>query len=525
MNENINFLNFFYNTGKSTEESYPSQIVDFFPALVFVYDLEHEKVSFSNRKFSSYFGLNAFDRKDRENLLSRLFEPEDWQHINEDLAKFILLNEDEMLSFCSRLKSKQGTSELFKVMTTVLRRDYLGKASSLLFICQDIIRDIKINGDSQSRKKLFDETEELLHFGTWTFFVDEDIMEWSSGLSLMLGYEKSPQVTTQMMFISHIADYDKEVFERCIGKAIEEKADFEIEVSVRTRSGEEKIFLTQGEVNVNSKNVVEHIVGITRDVTDLRKSERQQDHAIRELNRSNQELEEFAYVASHDMQEPLRKISMFGERLHDKLKGKLDNESELYLKRIMSSATNMKGLIDHLLEFSRTNRRSNNVVACDLNNLLVQVLADLDLKIEESKSVIKIEEKLPVLEASAAELAQLFTNLLSNAIKFRKPDCHPVINIAVRELTKDEKLQMKLKADRIFYRFDVNDNGIGFEQEYADRIFLIFQRLNGKSEFPGSGIGLAICKKIVDNHSGIIFAASEPGQGSTFTVILPEKQI
>ena len=139
--------------------------------------------------------------------------------------------------------------------------------------------------------------------------------------------------------------------------------------------------------------------------------------------------------------------------------------------------------------------------------------------------MIKIEEKPPVLEASAAELAQLFTNLLSNAIKFRKTDCHPVISIAVRELTKDEKLQMKLKADRIFYRFDVSDNGIGFEQEYADRIFLIFQRLNGKSEFPGSGIGLAICKKIVDNHSGIIFAASEPGQGSTFTVILPEKQI
>jgi signal transduction histidine kinase len=153
------------------------------------------------------------------------------------------------------------------------------------------------------------------------------------------------------------------------------------------------------------------------------------------------------------------------------------------------------------------------------------VLSDLELKIEESKAHLELEGTLPTIEGSKAELIQVFNNLLSNAIKFRHAGHSPIIKISARRLSNEERSALKLSLESNYFQIQVKDNGIGFEHEYAERIFVIFQRLNGKSEFPGSGIGLAICKKIIDNHNGLISAESQPGNGATFTVILPEKQL
>jgi signal transduction histidine kinase len=525
MNERINFLKFFYDSGKYGDDSVASQIVDMFPAVIFAYDVEARKIGFANKRFSNFFGFNTYDLRDQENLLQGLFHQGDWARVKGEVEKFVSANEDDSLTLCCRLRSRQGFATFHEITVSILKRANAGKAASLLFVCQDITIDVKQNGQTKSVKKLFDEAEELLQFGSWTLFVDQQIMEWTPGLSLMLDYGKTPQIRTQRHFIEHLMDEDRKVFKECVMKTLNEKQDFSCELSVKTKNGVAKKFFTHGRAVINAHGVVDHIVGITSDITKLRKFEREQELAIRELNRSNQELEEFAYVASHDMQEPLRKITMFAERLQKKLEGKLDEDSQLYLNRIAGSAVNMKSLIDHLLEFSRTNRRSESFDKCNISDVMIHVLSDLELKVEESKAHVELDGTLPTIEGSKAELTQLFSNLLSNAIKFRHTGQDPVVKLSVRKLSREEKIQRRLSVERNYFQFEVADNGIGFEPEYAERIFVIFQRLNGKSEYPGSGIGLAICKKIVDNHQGLISATSQPGLGATFTIILPEKQL
>jgi light-regulated signal transduction histidine kinase (bacteriophytochrome) len=247
------------------------------------------------------------------------------------------------------------------------------------------------------------------------------------------------------------------------------------------------------------------------------------ENKVRELDRSNKELEEFAYIASHDLQEPLRKITSFSERLKEKLPSNLEPDVQLYLNRMLAATDNMRTLIDNLLEFSRTSRISEPFVKTDLNNIISEVKADLELKIEETSTNIS-SEVLPVIDAIPMQMRQLFTNLFTNAIKFKGEGSTPKIDIKCAELNEEEKENNHLRQNIKYYKIIVKDHGIGFDQEFSMKIFQIFQRLHGKAEYPGSGIGLAICKKIVENHAGRIFAESEPGKGAEFITILPESQ-
>ena len=247
------------------------------------------------------------------------------------------------------------------------------------------------------------------------------------------------------------------------------------------------------------------------------------ENKVRELDRSNKELEEFAYIASHDLQEPLRKITSFSERLKEKLPSNLEPDVQLYLNRMLAATDNMRMLIDNLLEFSRTSRISEPFVRTDLNNIISEVIADLELKIEETSTSVT-SETLPVIDAIPMQMRQLFTNLFTNAIKFKGDDATPKIEITSSELSDEEKDANHLRVNNKYFKITVKDHGIGFDQEYSMKIFQIFQRLHGKAEYPGSGIGLAICKKIVENHSGRIFATSEAGKGAEFITILPESQ-
>jgi len=259
------------------------------------------------------------------------------------------------------------------------------------------------------------------------------------------------------------------------------------------------------------------------EIDEINELKRTKAEVISELQRSNKELEEFAYVASHDLQEPLRKISTFCGRLADKFTQELSDEGKLYIDRIMASAENMRILIDNLLEFSRISRIQQPFVDLNLNFVLQQVKNELELTIEETGAKI-IADKLPVVQASLSQMKQLFNNVLNNAIKFRKPDVAPEINILSHQLSSSEKKLYKLQPDKEFCSIRFCDNGIGFENEYANKIFQIFQRLHGKSDYPGSGIGLAICKKIADQHHGIIFAENILHKGACFTLILPMRQ-
>jgi light-regulated signal transduction histidine kinase (bacteriophytochrome) len=316
---------------------------------------------------------------------------------------------------------------------------------------------------------------------------------------------------------------DVEQFTLLADRARAEKSSYEFEYVITTRTGKKKIVSTTARTITDKDGHLFRVAGITRDLTAVRNFEKERERSIRELNRSNKELEEFAYVASHDLQEPVRKIATFGERLKSKYEDVLGTDGNLYLDRIMASTEYMRVLIDNLLEFSRTTRSSRAYQTCPLDQVVRDVVAELDLKVEETRAEVEVNA-LPVIEAVPSEMNQLFNNLISNAIKFRKPETHPLITITADTVSKSDKDRFHLPIAVNFHKITVQDNGIGFEPEYEEKIFQIFQRLHGKTEYAGSGIGLAICKKIVDNHEGVIYAEGKLGQGAKFVMFLPEKQ-
>jgi PAS domain S-box-containing protein len=432
----------------------------------------------------------------------------------------------DTFTFITRLNHKEGEAHPFRMQGTILKRSPGGKADVVLFVAQDNAEEEKNKEEIDALKNHLAETEEIFHFGTWTLSLDDHTMTWTPGLLSLFGYRPGelPAPLRMSFYLDHVVNGYKDALSEIIDQAMYTRTDFEYEYVIETRDGIQKTVLTKGKLVRDSTGTVKKIVGITRDITALRNSEKEQERHIRQLNKSNKELEEFAYIASHDLQEPLRKIAMFGERLRLKFGSSLDQEGELFLNRILASSASMKTLIDNLLEFSSANRSSLNFSTIHLRTLFDQAISDLELKIEETQTRIVVRGVLPGIEAVPSEMKQLFTNLLSNSIKFRKETSPSVIEVCIRKLTRDEKKAYHLQVLRTFYKIDFRDNGIGFEEEHADKIFQIFQRLHGQTEYPGSGIGLAICKKIVENHNGIIFAHSVPNEGATFTVILPEKQ-
>jgi signal transduction histidine kinase len=227
-----------------------------------------------------------------------------------------------------------------------------------------------------------------------------------------------------------------------------------------------------------------------------------------QLGRSNKELEQFAYIASHDLQEPLRKISAFGSRLASKYCDVLGEQGVDYVTRMQNAAVRMQSLIDGLLSYSRVTTKAQPFSRVDLGAIAAEVLVDLETKIKDTGATVRTDVAA-VIDADPLQMRQLFQNLVGNALKYHAADVSPIIDIRA-SLTDKECI------------ITVADNGIGFEQQYAEQIFGVFTRLHGRSsEYEGSGIGLSVCRKIVDRHGGTIGARSEPGKGATFTVCLP----
>jgi PAS domain S-box-containing protein len=242
------------------------------------------------------------------------------------------------------------------------------------------------------------------------------------------------------------------------------------------------------------------------DITDRKASEDELQKTLHELARSNEELGQFAYVASHDLQEPLRMVASFTQLLGRRYKGRLDDDADEFIRYAVQGVNRMQQLINDLLDYSRVGTRGNPMLSVDCANLVDRVCQNLAVRIEESGGAVQ-HGPLPTVWADPMQMEQLFQNLIGNALKYRG-EAAPQVTVSAVE-------------DQGHWHFTVADNGIGIDPVYAERIFVIFQRLHGKEEYEGTGIGLAICKKIVDRHGGHIWVESSPGQGSTFHFTLP----
>lgn len=254
------------------------------------------------------------------------------------------------------------------------------------------------------------------------------------------------------------------------------------------------------------------------------KFQHQLENKIDELNRSNADLEQFAYVSSHDLQEPLRKIRSFSDRLIRKHSDALTADGRENLEKITTAAERMQNLINDLLDFSRlVNRKEVSFQNINLQETVDKVLNDLSVKIEEKKAQINAK-KLPYIWGVSFQLNQLFLNLISNALKFTSNERSCIINIEYN-LVKGAEIEgiENLRTELDYHKIVVGDNGIGFEAEYAEKIFVIFQRLHGRNHYEGTGVGLAICRRIMSNHNGFIFAESQPDEGARFILYFPTK--
>ncbi len=271
---------------------------------------------------------------------------------------------------------------------------------------------------------------------------------------------------------------------------------------------------------VLARKKIEEVVAERTD--ELRKANEALVRSNHELLRSNTNLEEFAHAASHDLKEPIRKVMTFSERLKTSLETRMNEAEKQLFERVENATRRMGLLVDDLLEFSHVSERPLEKENVDLNKKLDQVLMDLELMIEQKQAKITTAN-LPVVKGYRRQLQQLFHNLISNAIKYSKPGQHPDVFISSGIVSGAHFGSRILPAHRekSFYLIEVRDNGIGFEPQYSDRIFSMFQRLHGKSEYPGTGVGLSIARKVVENHSGYIWAKSQSGQGATFSVLLP----
>ena len=259
------------------------------------------------------------------------------------------------------------------------------------------------------------------------------------------------------------------------------------------------------------------LIGIGIDITERKKAEEKNRLYLAQLERSNRELQDFAFAASHDLQEPLRKIQSFGDLLVAEFSDAISEEGRDFLVRMQTAASRMRTLIDSLLAYSRVNTRFNPISKVDLGMVVEEALNNLSVLREETNALVDVEE-LPTIEGDRVQMVQLFQNLIGNALKFHQKGASPKVRIFARKTAEDGTD----RTDTVEIR--VADEGIGFDETYLSRIFNPFQRLHGKSEYEGVGIGLAICRKIVERHHGRITAESNPGKGAVFTVTLPLKQ-
>jgi PAS domain S-box-containing protein len=340
------------------------------------------------------------------------------------------------------------------------------------------------------------------------------IQNWNSGAHRIKGYTAEEIIGKNFRIFYTPEDIERKLPEQLLNEAAE--AGRATHEGWRVRK-DKSIFW--GSIVITSLHDADGTIfgftKVTRDLTERKAAEEQLRKYADRLEEKNKELEQFAYIASHDLREPLRKIVAFGDMARNNFKSDTARAEE-YVQKMQGAAQRMTSLIDDLLSLSRISNESIPFQKTDLNSILEDVKEDLESVIE-AKNVKLFAEPLPTCEALPSQMHQLFQNLLSNAIKFNDKKT-PEVHITC------ETLGMNKGSASVKYKISVKDNGIGFSSEYKERIFEIFHRIYGRAEYAGAGIGLAICKKIVEVHRGSIYADAVEGEGATFTIILPSRR-
>lgn len=404
--------------------------------------------------------------------------------------------------------------------------------SGVMVIAIEVTDTVQARKSTEELKANLESAISLAELGTWSYDVAADTITFSTRAYDWLGL--SPGASLEDV-LNTVHTEDREHVTRALASAMIADGNHGYEAEYRVTNsytGVTRILHALGKAYFNEKREPYRIAGIAQDITlqrdienELKRQVNMQTQSLQDANvglaRVNSDLEQFAYVASHDLQEPLRKISLFSDILLSRYSTGLNPTALSYLQRIISSAARMGTLIRNVLDLSKLRTREEDFEIIDLNTTLIAVQEDLELAINDKHIQVKVSN-LPQVRAIPLQMYQLFFNLVGNATKFTRADVQPVIFVTQGEaVTRELIRKLKLDTKQRYVSIVVKDNGIGFKQEFAEQIFAIFQRLNTREQFEGTGIGLALCRKIANEHGGEIYATSREGDGAEFHVILP----
>jgi PAS domain S-box-containing protein len=394
-----------------------------------------------------------------------------------------------------------------------------GQPSQLNATIMDVTEKHHMIRKLQRSEELYKQAQVLNRIGNWSWNLDSDRVQWSDELFNVYGLPAQSEQITFERYLSFVHPDDREPRKEGIREQISNPGHREYYFRIKTPDGAEKILYGQSEVILNEQGLPAKMIGTCQDVTAQKTLEKTLYDRTVQLQKSNASLKVFAYISSHDLKEPLRKISLFGDRLRMLNEAKLDAQSGNILKTIIQSSLRLQEMIDEILSVSKINT-DENFEKTNLTEILEDVLAGIESQIEERGAVIS-HDPLPEALVNPVQIRQLFINLISNSLKFTRPNIPPAITITSDFPSVKEITEAGLENSKRYLRIRFSDNGIGFQNDYAEKIFAIFQRLHDKSTYKGTGIGLAICREIVGHHGGVITAKGVLHQGATFTIILP----
>lgn len=357
--------------------------------------------------------------------------------------------------------------------------------------------------------------QQIGRIGSWEWDLHTGIFTWSEEMYHIFGLDEDAFDGRLETILNAVHPDDRERVREAMQQARREPCVPALEYRVVWPDGSVHVVASDGTVIGREHGAPTRLVGTVQDITERFRDKQRIERANAALEQRNRELQDFAYVASHDLQEPLRKVRAFADLFEEDYGDRVDAMGEHYLDRIRDAAERMSKLITDLLAFSRVSTQARPFQDVDLDRIVAEVISDLEVRISEVEGSIEVGN-LPTIEADPTQMRQLLQNLIGNAFKFRRPDVRPVVQVTAERVHAADVL-----GGDAGYRITVRDNGIGFENKFLDRIFTPFQRLHGRGEYEGTGMGLAICRRIVERHHGHITARSTPGAGAAFVVTLP----
>ncbi len=398
--------------------------------------------------------------------------------------------------------------------------------SMLVFIFAyfQINKDLKLAKASNEKLLLANESmnhaEEIGEFSSWQWHLQTNAFDYSDNQYRLLGYRPFEFEPSLDKFLEFVHPEDRNKLTRA-GKEMfkGQQNPLSVDFRIYRKDGSLRYFRSIGKLFTDGDHRPV-VIGIHWDITDQHLNRLALEERNRELEQSNKELATFNHIASHDLQEPLRIIQTYISRITDSEKARMSETSQGYFNRIQTGLSRMRTLINDLLLYSRTSKTEKVFQLTDLNILLDNARQELAQVLEDKRAILTAGP-LPEARVIPFQIRQLFVNLIGNSLKFSRTGVAPVINLSCSEIPTEHSTETHSKPGSRFYKLTLTDNGMGFEQQHAGKIFNLFHRLHLYNEYPGSGIGLSICKKIVENHGGEIYAEGRPGEGATFTFLLP----